>query len=248
MIAVFVLLVILFVIAAFFFSYLVFRWVFCIAAGCFLAFLLLMLAGFVGVSGLFTKKNAAQLKVHPLSRFSLKVFLPVLLAASNFLKYARDEIRRVYIRANNEIVLSMGIKANPDKTLVILPHCIQSSRCLYRIRKGLEDCHQCGACIIGEIRDIIKRYGVHAELATGGTSARKIIMDKKPEFVIAVACERDLSSGIMDVRGLPVFGILNQRPNGPCKDTLIDIGDLEDKIRRFTSAVKHQAGWEKGEE
>ena len=56
-------------------------------------------------------------------------------------------------------------------------------------------------------------------------------MDTKPQMVIAVACER-LSSGIMDVKGLPVWH-LNQRPNGPCKDTFVDIVELEKMIRHL---------------
>jgi len=104
---------------------------------------------------------------------------------------------------------------------------------MHRMRNGLEDCRQCGACNIGPIRTLIAQYGIRAELATGGTSARKIILETKPELVIAVACERDLSSGIMDVKGLPVYGILNQRPNGPCRDTLVDIRELESMLQVF---------------
>jgi hypothetical protein len=46
--------------------------------------------------------------------------------------------------------------------------------------------------------------------------------------VIGVACERDLLSGIRDVRHkLSVLGITNTRPNGPCRDTQIDLAELE---------------------
>jgi hypothetical protein len=46
--------------------------------------------------------------------------------------------------------------------------------------------------------------------------------------VIGVACERDLLSGIRDVRHkLSVLGIANTRPNGPCRDTQINLAELE---------------------
>jgi len=37
----------------------------------------------------------------------------------------------------------------------------------------------------------------------------------------------------MDVKGLPVYGILNKRPNGPCKDTFVDVIELEKAIEHF---------------
>ncbi len=213
-----------------------FQRLFYIAAGIFSLIFIIMIVGFFSVLQIVSAHSAKGSKRKSLSsRLAFKVFMPVLLGISSIFHYKKDEIRRVYIQANNESVLSGGIKVKPENLLVILPHCIQSSKCMYRMRSGLEDCRQCGACNIGEIRRLVGEYGVRVELATGGTSARKIIQDSKPGFVIAVACERDLSSGIMDVKGLPVYGILNDRPNGPCKDTFVEIGELEKMIKTFTT-------------
>jgi hypothetical protein len=52
-------------------------------------------------------------------------------------------------------------------------------------------------------------------------------------LIIAVACERDLSSGIQDVYPLPCFGVLNQRPHGPCLDTQVPLEHVEWAIKRF---------------
>ena len=49
----------------------------------------------------------------------------------------------------------------------------------------------------------------------------------RPQAVLAIACERDLTSGIQDVFPLPVIGILNQRPFGPCCNTKVDIERVE---------------------
>jgi len=48
-----------------------------------------------------------------------------------------------------------------------------------------------------------------------------------------VACERDLSSGIQDSYPLPIFGILNQRPHGPCYDTQVDLEKVEEALKTF---------------
>ena len=55
-------------------------------------------------------------------------------------------------------------------------------------------------------------------------------MDIRPKGIIAVACERDLTSGIVDVGEMDVIGILIDRPNGPCIDTKVDIKKLEEAI------------------
>jgi hypothetical protein len=52
-----------------------------------------------------------------------------------------------------------------------------------------------------------------------------------------VACERDLVSGIHDVAPrIPIIGIPNTRPLGPCKDTMIDVEKFRSAIRFFTGS------------
>ena len=58
-----------------------------------------------------------------------------------------------------------------------------------------------------------------------------------------MACERDLTSGIADVGNIPVIGIINDRPNGPCYNTVVDINEfkrglmilylINSRLRRF---------------
>jgi hypothetical protein len=50
---------------------------------------------------------------------------------------------------------------------------------------------------------------------------------------VAVACKRDLTSGIVDSYPLPVLGILNERPYGPCINTVFDLQKVTDAIRHF---------------
>ncbi len=80
-----------------------------------------------------------------------------------------------------------------------------------------------------------KKPGVKVYTVTGGGQARKVIRAQRPTAVIGVACERDLMSGIQDVAPkLPTLGVTNKRPNGPCKNTLIDIGELKKAITTLT--------------
>lgn len=71
-------------------------------------------------------------------------------------------------------------------------------------------------------------------VAPGGTLARAIIKEYQPRLIIAVGCERELESGINDVYPLPVIGIINQRPNGPCKNTTLNMSKVEEVVRIIT--------------
>ena len=82
--------------------------------------------------------------------------------------------------------------------------------------------------------DLSARYGVPLFVAARGRYAREMISRKRPRAVVAVACERDLVSGVRDVAGrLPVLGTTLSLPDGPCKNTGADIEALEGQIRTF---------------
>ena len=70
-------------------------------------------------------------------------------------------------------------------------------------------------------------------MVTGGTLARRAVEEYRPRAVIAVACERDLSSGVLDSFPLPVLGVLNERPQGPCFNTRVDLTALRESLDFF---------------
>lgn len=222
-----------------FFSAEVFRIIFVITAFLLVIFLFLFSASFLLLNRLLRQKeDTSRQNPGPVDSFlisaALRLYMPFLMTVSGIFNYKKDEIRRIFIKANNEYVLSFNKKIPPERLLLLLPHCLQHSECVYRMRNGLNECRQCCRCTLGRIKDLVAKSGVNAVLATGGTSARKAVRDLNPALVVAVACERDLSSGIMDIMEIPVYGIINSRPNGPCTDTLVDTGELETVIRHFT--------------
>ena len=70
-------------------------------------------------------------------------------------------------------------------------------------------------------------------MATGGSLARKLIQDKNPNVIVAVACHRDLLDGLRDAWRYPVYAVLNERPNGPCHETTVSIASIEFAIQIF---------------
>ena len=164
---------------------------------------------------------------------TVKLFLPLMEFSGRFIGIAPKDVRRSFIQVNNELVESAAKRYSPDKLLILLPHCIQWSGCNLRVSSRLERCKRCGNCCVGSLLELTDKYGVSMAIATGGTIARRIVVQKRPRLIIAIACERDLASGIQDTHPLPVYGILNQRPHGPCVDTLVALPDVEKALRRF---------------
>jgi hypothetical protein len=65
----------------------------------------------------------------------------------------------------------------------------------------------------------------------------------RPRAVVAIACERDLVSGVHDVAPrLPVLGTTLGLPDGPCKNTTVDLNSLEDRIRTFLGIDSARSG------
>lgn len=167
---------------------------------------------------------------------TIKIFLPLMTLLGRLAGISKEDIRHSFIKVNNELVRAENRRYPGDKILLLMPHCLQSSRCDMRLTYDIDNCKRCGKCPIKTLLDIRDQYGVHVAIATGGTIARRIVVQARPKLIIAVACERDLSSGIQDTYPIPVYGILNERPHGPCLDTLVQRSALEEALAMFLDA------------
>lgn len=155
----------------------------------------------------------------------LKLFYPLSASLCNLMSINKDRCIQFFVKLNNKVVMKeiKSLKKNPKKILLLMPHCLQFSDCEYRVTGKEIRCKKCGKCEIKDLMEISNKYGVKLSIASGGTMARNIIKTFQPELIIATACERDLMSGLKDTSFLPVIGILNERPNGPCIDTRVDL-------------------------
>lgn len=141
------------------------------------------------------------------------IMLPFVTRLAATMGISRDRLSHSFIRVSNELTAP---GKGPGPVLVLFPRCLRAD-------------------IRSRARDICSRYEeVRLHTAPGGTEARKIILDTSPGAIVAVACERDLIAGIQDVAPkIPVIGIPNTRPEGPCVDTTIDTDELRAAIEYF---------------
>jgi len=161
----------------------------------------------------------------------IRVLFPVSLFIGKIIGFNKDKIRESFVHVNNSFVKALRMKFKSDDILILLPHCLQNTDCGIRITFDINNCEECGKCSIHHLKKLSQKYNIHIAIATGGTLARKIIVENKPKLVIAVACQRDLVSGIQEVYPIPAYGILNDRPFGPCFNTTVSIEKIENAIK-----------------
>lgn len=171
----------------------------------------------------------------PLRGVVLKILYPMMVPVARLFGISRDRVQQGLVEINNILVKACLKPLKPEKLLLMMPHCLQFHECDRKITTDVYNCVSCGRCDIMELVRISKQYGVHLSVATGGTLARKIIKERRPHAIIAVACERDMTSGLQDSFPMPVLGYLLDRPNGPCFDTKIDYKQVADAMRYFGS-------------
>jgi hypothetical protein len=144
----------------------------------------------------------------PLMRFTSRV-------ANRFGQ--RDRVENAAVKVYNTLALRRASKVRTGELLLLIPRCLS--------RATLDD-------VLG----LAGRYGVPVFVATRGQLARRVIRERRPRAVVAVACERDMVSGLHDVAAhVPVLGLTMTLPAGPCKDAALDLPTLEKYLQAFVA-------------
>lgn len=127
----------------------------------------------------------------------------------------RDWTDNAAVSVYNRLAWARDWRVRANELLILIPRCLS--------RAALDG-----------VMDIARRYNVAAFVATRGQLARRVIRERRPKAVVAVACERDMVSGLHDVAGrLPVLGLTMQLPNGPCKDASLDLVRMEEFVKKY---------------
>lgn len=164
---------------------------------------------------------------------AINLLFPVAIFVGKLFDVDKERIERSFIEVSNHLIKQKRITVQPAKLLIMTPHCLQQETCPHKITRNVSNCRRCGQCQIGDLAALAESYGVNLAVVTGGTLARKVIKTLRPQAVLAIACERDLTSGIQDVFPLPVIGVLNERPFGPCCNTRVDLAKVEAAVNNF---------------
>jgi uncharacterized protein len=127
----------------------------------------------------------------------------------------RDWVENAAVKVYNALAVMRQRKVGGGELLLLIP------RCLSKVT-------------LDGVLGIAGKYGVPVFVATRGQLARRVIRERRPKAVVAVACERDMVSGLHDVAGkIPVLGLTMTLPAGPCKDASLDLVQLERWVQSY---------------
>jgi len=179
-------------------------------------------AGLLPAVGLLALARGGRRLAFPLLRLSfwmLKIF-------ARPLRLQPLVPERMLVEINNMSFAGRWPEVDASEVLLLLPHCLQYHECPHRLTFRPDACRRCGRCPIGDLMELAGRWSVDVAVATGGTSARRTVEEARPAMIVAVACPRDLSLGILDVYPIPVRGELNRWLHGQCFDTWVDVEEI----------------------
>ena len=172
-------------------------------------------AVWLGLIGIAYATGKALLPERLAERGPLLATLDLACRTGELFGVARDWTGNAAVRVYDRLAWARERKVSANELLILVPRCLS--------RASLDG-----------VLEIAKRYDVAAFVATRGQLARRVIRERRPRAVVAVACERDMVSGLHDVAGrIPVLGLTMQLPNGPCKDASIDIARMEQFVRKY---------------
>lgn len=127
----------------------------------------------------------------------------------------RDRVENAAVKVYNALALRRARKVATGELLLLIPRCLSRAT-------------------LDSVLGLAGTYGVPVFVATRGQLARRVIRERRPRAVVAVACERDMVSGLHDVAAkVPVLGLTMTLPAGPCKDAVLDLPTLEKYLQAF---------------
>ena len=125
---------------------------------------------------------------------------------------SKDRIGSSFVAIANVVYRAQMSRNDAGRPLILVPRCIEV---------GNRE----------QLKSLAQEYNCEVFVAPTGESARKKLITARPTALIAVACERDLITGLRDVgERLPILSVAIKRPEGPCKNAHIKLQDLRDAL------------------
>lgn len=162
------------------------------------------------------RRNTNWLPPRLAERGLLPAVMPLATRVGQRFGSSRDRVGNAAIQVFNRLSATRARGSfSPDELLILIPRCL-------------------GKEAMRAAMDVSTRYGVPLFVASRGRYARQMIGMRRPRAILAIACERDLVSGVHDVgKRLPVFGTTLALGDGPCKNTTFSVDEVEGRIRSF---------------
>jgi hypothetical protein len=127
---------------------------------------------------------------------------------------------------NNQRVRETFARHQAKRALVLLPHCIQMSRCKAGILDDLQACYDCGLCPVGDYMNAALLNRWEGRITNRSHKAYREAREYRPDVVVAVSCTDRLLKGLTKMPDIPCYVIPLTLPHGMCVDTDFSVPHL----------------------
>jgi hypothetical protein len=127
---------------------------------------------------------------------------------------------------NNQRVREAFSGRRARRALILLPHCIQMSRCKAGILDDLEACYDCGLCPVGDYMNAALLNRWEGRITNRSHKAYREAREYRPDLVVAVSCSDRLLKGLTKMPEIPCYVIPLGLPHGMCVDTDFSVPHL----------------------
>ena len=145
-------------------------------------------------------------------------------------------MKTFFLRLNNWLVRRKKFRLSPLSIILLGPRCLQNSDCVRRIVNDPKECQGCGRCDVAALVRLSSDLEVGLAFVTGGEMALRLARRPGVSAVVAMACPRELILGLLRKGKKPVLVVPIERPCGPCRDTRVNLGEVEEALRFFLAA------------
>ena len=163
------------------------------------------------------KRSLLPFPLELIGRINTGLF-PLIRIIGRILSIPSIKIEQSFLRMHNRIVRQYGESGSINNLLVLLPHCLERG-----IREKLNQETESYPCVV--------------RVVGGGSQARAVVEDVNPQAILAVACEKDLVSGVVELCGeIPmILAVPNIQSHGPCNSTEIHMQEFRTALEYFFS-------------
>lgn len=137
------------------------------------------------------------------------------------------------LRLNNFVTKLRRPRVKPENLLLLFPHCLQWSECPHNILHDINNCQRCGKCPVKGLLALSEKYGIQCRSASGGRQAVAYVKRDDVKAIVAIACEKELSQGVLATLPKPIVCVPNAQPCGFCHNTTVDVDEVEKAVRRL---------------
>jgi len=120
-------------------------------------------------------------------------------------RMSESPLLRRLVEDNNRRVRRHLASHPPRTILLILPRCVQRGCCRFDRGDSLQSCRECRECQLGELARLADRLGLEALVAYRSHIAYAMARERRPDLILATACEDRLLKALRSVPEVPAL-------------------------------------------